>query len=128
MPRIRYSKGNWGDVTAAVKLPMAGRPVAGRTRVARFFATLLPRYAADPRFAHLSVAEVNGQPAVLAGDGGTLLAVLVPEIAPAAGDGVIAAPRITANPDKLAFARDNSMIRVHSPHISRVTNPDHARR
>lgn len=84
-------------------LPVARKPVTGRSRVARFFARVIPRYAADPRFAadaEISVAEVNGQPAVLAWNRGGLLAVLIPE-----GDGPeITALWLVAAPAKLAFA------------------------
>ena len=83
-------------------LPLARRPVTGRSRVARFFARVIPRYAADPRFAdvRLSLAEVNAQPAVLAWSRGSLLAVLLPD----AGPGTIAALWLVAAPGKLAFA------------------------
>ena len=83
-------------------LPVARKPVTGRFRVARLFARVTPRYAADPRFAavELSVAEVNGQPAVLAWSGSSLLAVLITE----AGEGEIAGLWLVAAPAKLAFA------------------------
>ena len=83
-------------------LPVARKPVTGRPRVARFFARVVPRYAADPRFAgvELSVAEVNGQPTVLAWSAETLLAVLLLE----ADGAAIAALWLVANPGKLAFA------------------------
>jgi RNA polymerase sigma factor (sigma-70 family) len=84
-------------------LPMARKPVEGRSRVALFFSRLFPRYLADPRFARdarLSVAEVNGQPAVLGWSGGTLMVVLIPEI-----DGAeITAVRLVVSPGKLTFA------------------------
>jgi RNA polymerase sigma factor (sigma-70 family) len=83
-------------------LPMARKPVTGRSRVARFFARVIPRYAAGSRFAdvQLSVSEVNGQPAVLAWSRGSLLAVLIPE-----ADAVtITALWVVAAPGKLAFA------------------------
>lgn len=76
-------------------LPFARKPVAGRSRVARFFTRLHDKYAAE-----LSVAEVNGQPAVLAWQGGTLLAVLVLEF----GATTITGIHILANPGKLTFA------------------------
>jgi hypothetical protein len=87
---------SWTDGEGS-DLPTARKPVAGRSRVARFLARLYLRYAAD---AELSVAEVNGQPAVLAWRGDTVLAVVVPE----SGETAIAALRIVANPGKLAFA------------------------
>jgi ketosteroid isomerase-like protein len=92
----------WGDGGGS-KLPVARKPVAGRCRVARLFGKLFPRYLADSRYAleaGLSVVEVNGQPAALGWSGGTLAAVLIPEI----DGGKIAALRIVADPGKLAFA------------------------
>jgi RNA polymerase sigma factor (sigma-70 family) len=83
-------------------LPIARKPVTGRSQIARFFAQVIPRYAADPRFAdvRLSVAEVNAQPAVLAWSRGSLLAMLLPE-----ADGpTIAALWLVAAPRKLTFA------------------------
>ena len=56
--------------------------MAGRSGVARLFATLFPRCLADPRYAldaELSVAEVNGQLAALGWGNGKLVAALVPE-------------------------------------------------
>jgi RNA polymerase sigma factor (sigma-70 family) len=84
-------------------LPVARKPVVGRSRIARFFARVIPRYAADPRFGsdvELSVAEVNGQPAALAWSRGILLAVLISEVR----EGHIAALWLVAAPAKLAFA------------------------
>jgi RNA polymerase sigma-70 factor (ECF subfamily) len=46
------------------------------------------------------VAEVNGQPAIVLRDGGTVSAVMVPEIS----DGRIVAVRTVVSPRKLAFA------------------------
>ncbi len=92
----------WGDGGDS-KLPVARKPVAGRSRVARLFGRLFPRYLADSRYAleaGLSVVEVNGQPAALGWSGGTLAAVLIPEIE----GGKITALRIVADPGKLAFA------------------------
>jgi RNA polymerase sigma factor (sigma-70 family) len=83
-------------------MPMARKPVTGRSQVARFFTRVMPRYPADPRFAaaRLSVAEVNGQPAVLAWNQDSLLGVLIPE-----NDGTtIAALWLILAPGKLAFA------------------------
>jgi len=92
----------WGDGEGS-GLPIARKPVAGRSRVAYFFAKLVPRYLADPRFAQdlrTSVAEVNGQLALLVWSGTTLKVVLIPEI-----DGAeITALRVVLSPDKLAFA------------------------
>jgi RNA polymerase sigma factor (sigma-70 family) len=83
-------------------LPVAGKPVAGRSRVARLFARGFRRYASDPRFAagRLSVAEVNGQLAVLARSRGRLVMVLIVE-----SDGcAVAALWLVTAPRKLAHA------------------------
>lgn len=83
-------------------MPLARKPVTGRSQVAQFFIRVMPRYTADPRFAaaRLSVAEVNGEPAVLAWNAGSLLGVLIPE-----NDGTtIAALWLILAPRKLAFA------------------------
>jgi RNA polymerase sigma-70 factor (TIGR02957 family) len=82
---------------------VARRPVVGRARVARFFAKLIPKFAADPAFARgaeIRQAEVNGEPALLAWIGGALFGVIVPEIA---GDHITAL-RVMANPERLGFA------------------------
>lgn len=83
-------------------LPVAGRPVAGRSRIARLFARGRRLYAADPRFAtaELSMAEVNGELAVLARSGGRLLMVLILE---SEGSKVTRLWLVTA-PRKLAHA------------------------
>jgi RNA polymerase sigma factor (sigma-70 family) len=62
-------------------LPMARKPVAGRSRVAQLFGRGFRHYAADPRFAEaqLSLAEVNGELAVLAWSRGRLVMVLILE-------------------------------------------------
>ena len=92
----------WGDGEGS-GLPMARKPVAGRSRVALFFARVLPRYLADPRYAvraELSVAEMNGQLVALGWSGDALMAVLIPQT-----DGTrITALWIVASPGKLAFA------------------------
>jgi RNA polymerase sigma factor (sigma-70 family) len=87
---------SWTDGEGS-DLPTARKPVVGRSRVAQFFARLYLRYTAD---VDLSVTEMNGQPAVLAWRGDTVLAVVVPE----PGETAIAALRIVASPGKLAFA------------------------
>ena len=78
-------------------LPFARKPVVGRSRVATFFARLHSKYAADVR---AQVAEVNGQPAVLAWRGPVLFAVIVPEFRGTE----VAAVRYVASPAKIAFA------------------------
>jgi hypothetical protein len=62
-------------------LPVAGKPVAGRSRGRRLFACGIRRYAADPRFAAARVlmAEVNGELSVLARSRGRRVMVLILE-------------------------------------------------
>jgi RNA polymerase sigma-70 factor (ECF subfamily) len=90
------------DVTSTAdgggKVAAARRPVSGRERTANYLARALSRNLPQLRL-RLDVAEVNGEPALLAFDGDTLSGVLCFEIA---GD-QIAALRILANPDKLRF-------------------------
>jgi len=83
-------------------LPVAGKPVAGRSQVAQLFARGFRRYAADPRFsaAQLSVAEVNGELAVLVASRSRLVMVLILE---SDGSAVTALWSVTA-PAKLAHA------------------------
>lgn len=83
-------------------LPVARKPVAGRSRVARLFARGFRRYVADPEFAvaQLAVAEVNGELAVLARSGGHLVMVLILE---SDGSAVTALWMVTA-PRKLDHA------------------------
>jgi hypothetical protein len=71
--------------------------------VARLFAKLIPKFAADPGFApgaEIRQAEVNGEPALIAWIGGVLFGVIVPETAGAH----ITALRVMANPERLGFA------------------------
>ncbi|GAA4289898.1 RNA polymerase sigma-70 factor [Mycobacterium paraffinicum] len=80
------------------KVAAARRPISGRDRVASYMARAFGRNI--PRLGlRLDVAEVNGEPAILAFDGETLTGVLSFEII---GD-QIAALRAMANPDKLRF-------------------------
>jgi RNA polymerase sigma factor (sigma-70 family) len=81
-------------------LPVAGKPVAGRSRVAQLFGRGYRWYAADPRFAAAQrlVAEVNGELAVLAWSGGRLVMVLILE---SDGSAITALWLVTA-PRKLA--------------------------
>jgi hypothetical protein len=76
--------------------------VTGRSWLARLFAGGFRRYAADPRFAdaRVTVAEVNGQPAVLIWSGDSLLAVLIVEVDLAA----ITELWLVTAPGKLAVA------------------------
>jgi RNA polymerase sigma factor (sigma-70 family) len=88
---VSWTDGAGGD------LPFARKPVAGRSLVARFFTGLHRKYAADVA---LSLAEVNGQPAMLAWLDGVLLGVFIPEF-----DGTAMTDmRIVLSPAKLAFA------------------------
>ena len=88
------------DVTAWAdgggKVVAARRPVLGRARVARYLAGIT-RFGAGLQ---ISVAEVNGAPAVLGTRAGTLAGVLVLEVS----GGQITAVRLMSNPDKLGFA------------------------
>ncbi|OBB83747.1 RNA polymerase sigma-70 factor [Mycobacterium sp. 852002-30065_SCH5024008] len=80
------------------KVAAARRPISGRDRVASYVARAFGRNI--PRLGlRLDVAEVNGEPAILAFDGETLTGVLSFEIV---GD-QIAALRAMGNPDKLRF-------------------------
>jgi RNA polymerase sigma-70 factor (ECF subfamily) len=80
------------------KVSAARRPIKGRDRLARYAAGLFGRSL--PQLAlRLDVAEVNGEPAMLAFDGDKLAGVLCFEVE---GDR-IAALRVMANPDKLQF-------------------------
>jgi RNA polymerase sigma-70 factor (TIGR02957 family) len=84
----------WAD--GGGKVGAARRPVLGRARVARYLAGIT-RFGAGLQ---ISVAEVNGAPAVLGTRAGTLAGVLVLEVS---GD-QITAVRLMSNPDKLGFA------------------------
>ena len=90
------------DVTSTAdgggKVAAARRTVLGRDRVARYIAGAFSRNAPQLHL-RLDVAEVNGEPAMLAFDDETLAGVLWFEII----DQQIAALRVVANPDKLRF-------------------------
>jgi hypothetical protein len=49
---------------------------------------------------NITIGAVNGEPAILASQAGTLVCVIVPELV----DGRIVTVCTIANPDKLAFA------------------------
>lgn len=85
---------HWGD--GGGKVAAALRPVYGRAKVARLFGALGSRL---PEGADISLTEVNASPGLLVWGGGTLLAVVVPQVG-AAG---ITAVYVVTNPDKLAF-------------------------
>jgi RNA polymerase sigma-70 factor (ECF subfamily) len=80
------------------KVAAARRPISGRDRTAHYLARVFSRNLAQIRL-RLDVAEVNGEPAMLAFDDDRLAGVVCFEIM---GD-QIAALRILANPDKLRF-------------------------
>lgn len=89
------------DVTAIAdgggKVTAARRPVLGRANVARYVVGGMANVGAD---FDITLAEVNGQPAILGWQGTRLAGTLVLEL-----DGEqISAMRIVANPDKLRFA------------------------
>lgn len=86
----------WAD--GGGKAPAARRPVTGRAKVVRFLVGL----ARHPRLASATtvISWVNGGPALLVTEQGTLSTVMVPEII----DGRITAIHTVTNPDKLAFA------------------------
>jgi RNA polymerase sigma-70 factor (TIGR02957 family) len=83
-----------GTADSGGKAPAARRPIVGRDRVARYIVGGISKFGVD-----VELAEVNGAPAILGRLDGTLLGVLVFEIA----DGQISAIRTVANPDKLRF-------------------------
>ncbi|MGP3990744.1 sigma factor [Streptomyces sp. 3N207] len=87
---VSYADGG-GQISAAL------RPILGPAKVARYLAGGPARYAAG---VDLVPYEVNGGPALLACTEGRLLGVVSLEVA----DGRIAALRISASPEKLAYA------------------------
>jgi RNA polymerase sigma-70 factor (ECF subfamily) len=95
----------WAD--GGGEVAAARRPVSGRLRVARYVTGAFSRFAAGLR---LSLAEVNGEPAVLGWSGETLLGMTVLEIS----GGQITALRTIANPDKLHFAARQAAQLSHS--------------
>ena len=70
--------------------------------MARYLAGAIGKFGADARAVF---AEVNGEPAILAVSGGTVVGVLVLEVS----GGEISALRAVANPDKLRFAERQAM-------------------
>jgi RNA polymerase sigma-70 factor (TIGR02957 family) len=80
------------------KVAAARRVISGRERTAQYVARVFSRNLTQIGL-RLDVAEVNGEPAMLAFDGDTLAGVLCFEIT---GER-IAALRAMANPDKLRF-------------------------
>jgi RNA polymerase sigma-70 factor (ECF subfamily) len=90
------------DVTSTAdgggKVAAARRPISGRDRTANYVARVFSRNV-TPLGVRLDIAEVNGEPAMLAFDGDRLAGVLSFDI----DADRIAALRIVANPDKLRF-------------------------
>jgi hypothetical protein len=95
----------WADGSG--KVGAARRPVVGRSRVARY---LVGTFGRRGQGAVVSLAELNGEPAVLGWVGVRLLGVLVLDIA----DGQVRAVRTVANPEKLRFVRARPPT-CHSP-------------
>ncbi|WP_338145779.1 RNA polymerase sigma-70 factor [Streptomyces scabichelini] len=85
----------WSD--GGGKVSAARRPVVGREKVVRFLVGLAERVAAG---VDVTVAEVNGAPALLAWQDGALAGVITFELQ----DGLIAQVQAVVNPDKLGFA------------------------
>ncbi|MEO3812259.1 RNA polymerase sigma factor SigJ [Sphaerisporangium sp. B11E5] len=88
---------SWAD--GGGKAPAAAHPVQGRVKVARLVVGLAHHRRAAGF--ELVSATVNGEPAYLVWDGGTLVAATVPEFGP---DGLIVALLAVTNPDKLTHA------------------------
>ncbi|MEU4252446.1 sigma factor-like helix-turn-helix DNA-binding protein [Amycolatopsis sp. NPDC026612] len=84
----------WAD--GVRRVATARHPVVGRDRVVRYLVAAFRKIVVPVRF---GFAEVNASTAILAATGGTLLAVVAPEI----DDGRIVGLRIVASPDKLLF-------------------------
>ncbi|MGW8778256.1 RNA polymerase sigma factor SigJ [Streptomyces sp. NPDC055796] len=98
---VRYVADGGGIVSAA------RRPILGRDKVARFLAGALRRYGAG---LPISLAEVNGEPALLFG----ATVVLQVEVE----DGLVRGVRSMANPEKLEFLqRQLSHSRGLSGHV-----------
>ncbi|MEW2085789.1 RNA polymerase sigma-70 factor [Streptomyces sp. NPDC005283] len=85
----------WSD--GGGKVTAARRPLVGRETVVRFLVSGAQRFAGG---LDLTVAEVNGAPALVAHATEQLIAVASFELR----DGVIARIRVVVNPDKVVFA------------------------
>ncbi|MFH8443959.1 RNA polymerase sigma-70 factor [Streptomyces sp. NPDC018026] len=85
----------WSD--GGGKVSAARRPVEGRDKVLRFTVGGMRRFTTDW---DLTVAEINGAPALVAHSGEDLVGVLTFELR----DGVISELHAVMNPDKLGFA------------------------
>ncbi|MFD7083066.1 RNA polymerase sigma factor SigJ [Streptomyces sp. NPDC002181] len=95
---VRYVADGGGIVSAA------RRPVLGRQKVARFLAGALRKYGAG---LPVSLAEVNGEPALLFGGAGVLQVEFE--------DGLVRGVRSMVNPEKLEFLQRQLS---HSPGLS----------
>lgn len=89
------------------KITTARCPVIGSEKVARYLAGAFAKFAAGVQ---ISLAEVNGEPAILGWVAGNLRGLLVFGIT----DGRIQAMHVVANPDKLAFAAKQAAGLSHS--------------
>jgi RNA polymerase sigma-70 factor (TIGR02957 family) len=90
----------WAD--GGGQVVAARRAVRGRVQVARYLAGVVRwavRNVEDVRTAEILLLEVNGEPALVARIGETVLGAMVLEIA----GGCVSALRISANPQKLTF-------------------------
>jgi len=87
----------WAD--GGGKATAARQPICGRTDASRYLTGLATTRRALT--ATLTVAEINGDPAILVRESGELTVVLVPEIQ----DDRISAVRAILNPDKLAYVK-----------------------
>lgn len=81
------------------KVVAARRPVRGREQAARYLAGVTRWMAQHIGKPEVSIAEVNGEPALVVRAGGTVIGVLALEITGNRISGV----RAVANPDKLTF-------------------------
>ncbi|GAA2342906.1 RNA polymerase sigma factor SigJ [Streptomyces kunmingensis] len=84
----------WGD--GGGKVSAARRPVEGREKVLRFLLGTRERFPAD---LEVTVAEVNGDAAVVATTGDAVFAVVTFDVR----EGAIVTARAVMNPDKLGF-------------------------
>lgn len=84
----------WSD--GGGKVTAARRPIEGREKVVRFAVGAFERWGAGLRF---TPTEVNGESALAAWAGDTLITVITVELR----DGLITGVRAVLNPDKLGF-------------------------
>jgi RNA polymerase sigma-70 factor (TIGR02957 family) len=100
------------DVTAWAdgggRVTAARRPIRGRDRVGRFVAGLTRKFGGE---VVLGVADVNGEPALLAWTGEALTAVILADFV----DDRLGSVRSVLNPDKLGFAERQASRLSRSP-------------